>query len=266
MKDKRECIFQKKSLREAVRLRFAVIDDNTDELHMTEVLIRNWCVNHSLTVCCDTFTDGNSFLLSAASNTYDLVFFDIYLEEANGIDLAAAFRRLSPKTPIIFLTSSPEHHAEALHVHAFDYLEKPITQNAIDQVLQDLLAVQPVFNAHLFLTVTTNKTKVPILYSDIRYITSDSNYLIIHTQEELRCRMLFRTVTLMLSKDDRFLTINRGIMVNLDHVSSMEGFVCTMDDGTTLFMNKKQANALQQAYVTRQFTQRTKSLLHGGPA
>lgn len=247
-------------------MRFAVIDDNTDELHMTEVLIRNWCVNHSLTVCCDTFTDGNSFLLSAASNTYNLVFFDIYLEEANGIDLAAAFRRLSPKTPIIFLTSSPEHHAEALHVHAFDYLEKPITQNAIDQVLQDLLAVQPVFNAHLFLTVTTNKTKVPILYSDIRYITSDSNYLIIHTQEELRCRMLFRTVTLMLSKDDRFLTINRGIMVNLDHVSSMEDFVCTMDDGTTLSLNKKQANALQQAYVTRQFKQRTKSLLHGGPA
>lgn len=247
-------------------MRFAVIDDNTDELHMTEVLIRNWCVNHSLTVCCDTFTDGKAFLLSAASNNYNLVFFDIYLEEANGIDLAAAFRRLSPKTPIIFLTSSPEHHAEALHVHAFDYLEKPITQNAIDQVLQDLLAVQPVFNAHLFLTVTTNKTKVPILYSDIRYITSDSNYLIIHTQEELRCRMLFRTVTLMLSKDDRFLTINRGIMVNLDHVSSMEDFVCTMDDGTTLSLNKKQANALQQAYVTRQFKQRTKSLLHGGPA
>ena len=76
--------------------------------------------------------------------------------------------------------------------------------------------------------------------------------------------MLFRDVALTLSEDDRFLTINRGVMVNLDYVSSMEGGICTMNDGTTFSMNKKQAGTLQQAYITRQFMQRSKSLLHGG--
>ena len=245
-------------------MRLAIVDDNTAELHITETLIRDWCAEHNLTICCDTFTEGDSFLFSAASNAYDVVFLDIYLEEANGIDLAASFRRLSPKTPIVFLTSSPEYHAEALHVHAFDYLEKPITKAAIYQLLHDLLDIRPVSDAHLFLTVTTSKAKLPVLYSDIRYITSDSNYLIIHGQEELRCRMLFRDVALTLSEDDRFLTINRGVMVNLDYVSSMEGGICTMNDGTTFSMNKKQAGTLQQAYITRQFMQRSKSLLHGG--
>lgn len=152
-------------------MRLAIVDDNTTELHMTETL-------------------EDSFLLSAASNSYDVVFLDIYLEEANGLDLAASFRRLSPKTPIV--------------------LEKPITKAAIYQLLHDLLDIRPV------------------------------------------------------SENDRFLKINRGVMVNLDYVSSMEGVVCTMNDGTTFSMNKKQANALQQTYITRQFMQRSKSLLHGG--
>lgn len=152
-------------------MRLAIVDDNTTELHMTETL-------------------EDSFLLSAASNSYDVVFLDIYLEEANGLDLAASFRRLSPKTPIV--------------------LEKPITKSAIYQLLHDLLDIRPI------------------------------------------------------SEDDRFLKINRGVMVNLDYVSSMEGVVCTMNDGTTFSMNKKQVNALQQTYITRQFMQRSKPLLHGG--
>lgn len=76
--------------------------------------------------------------------------------------------------------------------------------------------------------------------------------------------MLFRDVALTLSEDDRFLTINRGVMVNRDYVSSMDRVVCTMNDGVTFSMNKKQANTLQQTYITRQFMQRSKSLLHGG--
>ena len=196
--------------------------------------------------------------------SHDFVLFDIYLKEANGIDLAVSFRKISPKTPIVFLTSSSEYHVEALHVHAFDYLQKPITKAAIHPLLDDLLAVRPVLDSHLFLTVNTNKTKLPILYSDIQYIISDSNYLIIHTSEEIRCRMLFRDVTRTLSEDERFLTINRGVMVNLDYVSSMDGAVCMMNDGASFSMNKKQSNTLQQTYITWQFTQRTKSLLHGG--
>lgn len=141
---------------------------------------------------------------------------------------------------------------------------KPITKAAIHPLLDDLLAVRPVLDSHLFLTVNTNKTKLPILYSDIQYIISDSNYLIIHTSEEIRCRMLFRDVTRTLSEDERFLTINRGVMVNLDYVSSMDGAVCMMNDGASFSMNKKQSNTLQQTYITWQFTQRTKSLLHGG--
>lgn len=245
-------------------MRFAIVDDNIEEIHMTELLIRDWCGSHNITVCCDTFTEGDAFLLSAASNSYDFVLFDIYLKKANGIDLAVSFRKISPKTPIVFLTSSSEYHVEALHVHAFDYLQKPITKAAIHPLLDDLLAVRPVLDSHLFLTVNTNKTKLPILYSDIQYIISDSNYLIIHTSEEIRCRMLFRDVTRTLSEDERFLTINRGVMVNLDYVSSMDRAVCMMNDGASFSMNKKQANTLQQTYITWQFTQRTKSLLHGG--
>ena len=75
-------------------MRFAIVDDNIEEIHMTELLIRDWCGIHNITVCCDTFTEGDAFLLSAASNSYDFVLFDIYLKKANGIDLAVSFRKI----------------------------------------------------------------------------------------------------------------------------------------------------------------------------
>ena len=86
-------------------MRFAIVDDNIEEIHMTELLLRDWCGSHNITVCCDSFTEGDAFLLSAASNSYDFVLFDIYLKEANGIDLAVSFRKISQKTPIVFLLS-----------------------------------------------------------------------------------------------------------------------------------------------------------------
>lgn len=83
-------------------MRFAIVDDNIEEIHMTELLIRDWCGSHNITVCCDTFTEGDAFLLSAASNSYDFVLFDIYLKKANGIDLAVSFRKFHRRHRLSF--------------------------------------------------------------------------------------------------------------------------------------------------------------------
>lgn len=63
-------------------------------------------------------------------------------------------------------------------------------------------------------SISIDRKQIPVLYSDIRYITSDSNYLQIQGRDVFRCRMPFREAASILTQDERFLTINRGILIN----------------------------------------------------
>ena len=190
---------------------------------------------HDVAIACDCFATSAAFLSACAQISYSFVIFDIYLQDTTGIDLAAEFRRIAPRTPIVFLTSSPEHRADAFRVHAFDYLEKPVTGEALETDTQAF-------------SISIDRKQIPVLYSDIRYITSDSNYLQIQGRDVFRCRMPFREAASILTQDERFLTINRGILINLDYVQHMENTSCTMCDSTTFSIHRKNAAAITHAY------------------
>lgn len=164
----------------------------------------------------------------------------------------------------MFLTSSPEHRADAFRVHAFDYLEKPVTGEMIARLFDELAITQEEETDTQAFSISIDRKQIPILYSDIRYITSDSNYLQIQGRNVFRCRMPFREAASILTQDERFLTINRGILINLDYVQHMENTSCTMCDSTTFSIHRKNAAAIAQAYIAHQFKRRTKALTKGG--
>ncbi len=104
-------------------MKLAIVDDNPEELQKL-------------------YTTCAAFLSACTQIAYSFVIFDIYLQDATGIDMATAFREIAPRTPIIFLTSSPEHRADAFRVHAFDYLEKPVSTDMITRLFDELAITQ----------------------------------------------------------------------------------------------------------------------------
>ncbi|MEF9876293.1 MAG: LytTR family DNA-binding domain-containing protein, partial [Gordonibacter sp.] len=57
---------------------------------------------------------------------FDLVFLDIYLEDMNGIDAAAALRADDERLAIVFSTVSRDFAVESYDVAAIAYLVKPV--------------------------------------------------------------------------------------------------------------------------------------------
>lgn len=112
-------------IREEMNMNLAIVDDNPEELQKLYKTIMDYSCTHDVAIACDRFATSAAFLSACAQISYSFVIFDIYLQDTTGIDLAAEFRRNAPRTPIVFLTSSPEHRADAFRVHAFDYLENP---------------------------------------------------------------------------------------------------------------------------------------------
>lgn len=69
----------------------------------------------------------------------DVVFLDIEISGASGLDCARIISDINPKTKIIFATAHAEYMSNAFEVYAFDYLLKPFNVERVDQTLQRIL-------------------------------------------------------------------------------------------------------------------------------
>jgi DNA-binding NtrC family response regulator len=80
-------------------------------------------MGHEVTVC----PDGGTAMAALDRNTYDCILVDLDMPTANGIEVIARAKQLSPDTEAVVLTgkSSLETAVAALRHGAFDYLTKP---------------------------------------------------------------------------------------------------------------------------------------------
>ncbi len=239
-------------------MRIAIIDDDKASRITLKHMLQAWADRNLLEIICDCFSDGNSFLSALLHQQYDIVFMDIYMEEKDGIQTAREMRRITPDCCLIFLTSSEEHTMQAFPCHAFDYLLKPLEEKRFVQTLTDFLHIFP--EKQPYIDLPLGKQVVPVLYSHLEYVSADSNYCIIQAQEQYRCRMPFHKIETLLADDERFCTINRGILVNLDYVDSMEDYTCRMKSGISFPMNTKKKADLKQTLITYRFNIRRKRL------
>lgn len=65
----------------------------------------------------------------------DVVFMDIDLNGASGMDCAKVMTELDPKVKIIFATAHSEFMANAFEIYAFDYLVKPFNMERVQKTL-----------------------------------------------------------------------------------------------------------------------------------
>lgn len=69
----------------------------------------------------------------------DVVFLDIEISGASGLDCAKIIADVNPKTKIIFATAHAEYMSNAFEVYAFDYLLKPFNVERVNRTLQRIL-------------------------------------------------------------------------------------------------------------------------------
>lgn len=113
-------------------------------------------------------------------NQYDLVFLDIEMPPASGMELAAKLKELQYDGEVIFLTGYTDYMQDAFKVRAFRYLQKPVREDQLEEAL--CAAEEELQQQYL---VLTGEKVFRIRIRDILYLEAVHNetYIVTKTGE-----------------------------------------------------------------------------------
>ncbi|MCR5035368.1 MAG: LytTR family DNA-binding domain-containing protein [Clostridia bacterium] len=235
-------------------MNIACVDDNKEVLAQLESLLGLYSEKKHTVIDCTCYDNTEIFLDDIKQKQYNIVFMDIYFEgrETTGIEAARRLRQKDPQCIIVFLTSSSDHMPEAFAVHAFSYITKDTLGSQLENVLDDAIKVLPVTKN---LTVRQGAQEIAVPHHKIICAYTDGHYLNIRLldNEPLRMRMTFHELLEKLDPEERFLRINKGVLVNMDHIQTIEEGDCGMIDGTWLPVRHRGRNALIASWRSYQF-------------
>lgn len=100
-----------------------IVEDDPNIINLLEIHLKD------LDCETTTATDGNTGLLKAIENNFDLIILDIMLPEMDGLEVCRQLRASKSHTPILMLTARSEEIDKILGLEtgADDYLTKPFS-------------------------------------------------------------------------------------------------------------------------------------------
>ncbi len=157
-------------------------------------------------------------------NGGDLMFLDIQMPGANGLQLAEALGRLKYPPAVIFVTAYSEHAAKAFDVNAIDYLVKPVETERLLKAISkakkylssSVKGAQveriPVEKGGKKLLVSTDKIHFIMAKDDYSYLhTSNDRYLSTVSLAQLETKL----------EPYNFFRAHRRYLVNLNCVEEV---------------------------------------------
>lgn len=228
-------------------MKLAFVDDEKEYTMEMERICREFGVENHCGIETCSFSDAAAFLDAFREGSFDLVFMDIYMDGMDGVSAAVRMRERDKNCLLVFLTSSAEFMPEAFSCHAFEYVTKPFSEERIAAVLGDALKVRP--DTAKYIEIQSDRRTVPVLLGSIAYAVTDAHYLDIGRADgvTLRSRMTLAAFLDQIGEDARFITINKGIVVNADYILTFEDNCCILESGLQFPVRVRDFLKIEQA-------------------
>ena len=241
-----------------MEISIAVVDDRRIDSEKIQRVINKWFDennNHTLkNITC--FNNGEAILKDFLPGKFQIVFMDIIMNDMNGIETSRKLRSVDTQLIIIFMTTSSEYAFEAFPVHPFDYIMKPFDIERMNQVLGD--AVKFIETPDPYITVRVSRSRYDIRIRIISAVLANDHTveLVMTDGNCLLCGMSFREFENMLMDDARFLECNRGVIINMDCVLSLNKSknIITMKDGSSYPIRVKERAKIIERFNQYQFS------------
>lgn len=223
--------------------RIAICDDIPEERKKIHFVLKEGLAACGMKAEIIAYKSGAEVLASWKEAEIDLLFLDIYMAEPDGVETARRLREAGCKVIIIFLTTTPDYAIEGYEVEAAGYILKPLEQENLRQLLGRLFQNEK----KIMLTLRQGNNVFTLSPSEILYIESNRNKLMIHTvretipyygrMDEVACRL----------PQKQFLRCHQSFLVNMDRISAAEKDFL-METGEVIPIRVRERKAIREAY------------------
>ena len=196
-------------------IRCIVIDDTPLAVEKLEAFIAQVPLLHHL----QSFNNGIEAIMYIKTNSVDLVFLDIQMEQFTGLQFIEA---LQYRPKIVIVSAYNQYAVQGFNYNVTDYLLKPYSferfLKAVDKV-QTEMQLNTVKN---YMFVKTEYRMERVDFSDILFIEGQGAYLRIVTRKaKIMTIQNFQNMEQMLPSDN-FVRVHKSYIVAMDKIESIE--------------------------------------------
>ena len=233
-------------------MKILLCEDNPTDLEKARecivAAVKDYSVDYTLKTC----ESADACMEYLKTELPDLVFMDVFMNEASGIGLAREIRNLSESAQIVFLTSSNEFAAESYELRAMDYILKPLTPSRVKKTFDHYMKKQQPQKRHIL--VKRGRDIVKIEESGILYVRTIGNETSFYTKTGVFSFYYpMREIENQLDPE-HFLKIRKGLIASMDYIDTMEGDYCVLKNGEEYAVSRKNKAESRQKYYNYQFS------------
>ena len=226
----------------------ALCDDEAAELDKTERMLRRYGEKHpGAEFSIERFERADDLIDRVRERKYmpDMILMDIYMPEKHGIEAAHELRSMGNNGRIIFLTTSREHALDAFGVEASQYLVKPVSEEALFPVLDDMEAAR---RRYLLLRIEGRIQRVAV--DEIVYCEAEGKIQILYLSDgdQYELRRTMTEIYELLACYQEFARVGVAYIVNLEHVDSLNAQEVQMDNGKKIYLPRGAYHPLREKY------------------
>ena len=216
-------------------MRIAVCDDNPKEL---ERIKGCFCRIQGYDLVCSYFDSTSTVMeiLKTENSPYDLYILDIEMPGMNGLKLAKSIREKDSRALFVFLTSYTRYMKDVFDVVTFDFIEKPISDEKLLQILERAATYLNITSQHF--SFGYRASRYSLKYDRILYIEKKGRQALIHTFEDVyKTNMTLEEIWKQLNPKS-FVHIHSSYIINLYNLDRKDNEIAIMRNGEKLHITK----------------------------
>ena len=216
-------------------MRIAVCDDNPKEL---ERIKGCFCRIQGYDLVCSYFDSTSTVMeiLKTENSPYDLYILDIEMPGMNGLKLAKSIREKDSRALFVFLTSYTRYMKDVFDVVTFDFIEKPISDEKLLQILERAATYLNITSQHF--SFGYRASRYSLKYDRILYIEKKGRQALILTFEDVyKTNMTLEEIWKQLNPKS-FVHIHSSYIINLYNLDRKDNEIAIMRNGEKLHITK----------------------------
>lgn len=209
-------------------------DNNAEQQHLRSILEKS---DHPVEI--KVYSSGEDLLGEYKPGSFDLILMDIYLSGLSGIKTITELRKIDEQVMVAFTTSSLDHTLESYRLEALKYIEKPVKEKAVQELL-DLARIRKENKPRLTLKKAGQNITVPLELIMYAEQNSHALFLFLSTGEVINILERLDHIEEQFS-GDAFFRCHKSFLVNFAFVEKLdiELRIFRMKEGNTVHIRRE---------------------------